>query len=537
MDSTSPGRWLSVVGLGEDGWDGLPPVARALVERAAWLIGGARHLSLVPPVAGQERCPWPSPLTDSFPALLARRGTPVCVLASGDPSWYGVAATLLRVVPAEETTVIPAPSAFSLAAARLGWPVQDTACLTVHGRPLELVIPHLQPNARLLILSWDGTTPAKLAALLRARGFGGSRLTALEAMGGPREARTAATADGWTVERVADLNTLAVACVADPGARSLPRAPGLPDDWFAHDGQITKREVRAVTLSALAPRRGERLWDVGAGSGSIGIEWMLADPANQAIAVEHREDRVARILSNAAAFGVPGLEVARGKAPELPVRPCRPRRGVHRRRGQQRGRARRLLGRVETGWAAGRQRGHAGKRGGAVRRPRPARRRAVADRGQPRGAGRRFPGLASADAGHAVAGGQAMIVAGLGCRRGCGWEEIAGLIATAFDEAALEPRARAAVLLAAPAMKREEPGIAKAARALGLTLAFVDEDAMVAAQPRATTRSATVLAAVGLASVAEAAALAAAGPGSRLLVPRRATPRATVAIAVSESRS
>lgn len=315
MDSTSPPRWLSVVGLGEDGWDGLTPTARALVERAGLLIGGARHLSLVPPVAGQERRPWPSPLTDAVPALLAERGRAVCVLASGDPSWYGVGATLSRVVPADETTVVPAPSAFSLAAARLGWPLQETACLTVHGRPLELVLPHLQPDARLLILSWDGTTPAKLAALLRQRGFGASRLTALEAMGGPRESRSAATAEDWTVERVADLNTLAVECVASVSARVLPRSPGLPDDWFEHDGQITKRESRAVTLSALAPRRGALLWDVGAGSGSIGIEWMLADPANRAVAVEHREDRVARILSNAAAFGVPGLVIARGKAP------------------------------------------------------------------------------------------------------------------------------------------------------------------------------------------------------------------------------
>ncbi|CAO3427662.1 precorrin-6y C5,15-methyltransferase (decarboxylating) subunit CbiE [Azospirillum doebereinerae] len=315
MDSTSPPRWLSVVGLGEDGWDGLSPAARAVVERAAFLIGGARHLSLVPAVAGQERAVWPSPLTDAFPSLLARRGQRVCVLASGDPSWYGIGATLSRIVPAAETMVLPAASAFSLAAARLGWPVQDSVCLTVHGRPLELVVPHLQPNARLLVLSWDGTTPAKLAALLRARGFGASRLTALEAMGGPREARTEATASEWTVERVADLNTVAVECVAAPGARILPRAPGLPDDWFEHDGQITKREIRAVTLSFLGPRRGETLWDVGAGSGSIGIEWMLADPANRAVAVEHREERVARILSNAAAFGVPGLEIARGKAP------------------------------------------------------------------------------------------------------------------------------------------------------------------------------------------------------------------------------
>ncbi|ALG74290.1 precorrin-6Y C5,15-methyltransferase [Azospirillum thiophilum] len=309
------GRWLTIVGIGEDGWDGLSPAARAAVEGASILLGGVRHLGLVAVVAGQERSAWPSPLADAIPGLLARRGQRVCVLASGDPSWYGVGATLARFVPAAETTVIPAASAFSLAAARLGWPVQDCRCLTIHGRPLELVIPHLQPNAKLLLLSWDGTSPAKLAALARARGFGASHLTVLEAMGGPRERRIDATADAWSEERVADLNTIALECVAAPGARILPLAPGLPDDWFEHDGQITKREVRAVTLSFLAPRRGDLLWDVGAGSGSIGIEWMLRDPANRAIAVEHHDERFARILANAAALGVPGLTLARGKAP------------------------------------------------------------------------------------------------------------------------------------------------------------------------------------------------------------------------------
>lgn len=315
MDSMGTGRWLTIVGIGEDGWDGLSPAGRAAVEHASILLGGSRHLGLVPVVAGQERSAWPSPLTDAIPGLLAQRGQRVCVLASGDPSWYGVGATLARFVPAAETTLIPAASAFNLAAARLGWPLQDCRCLTIHGRPLELVIPHLQPNAKLLLLSWDGTSPSRLAALARARGFGASRLTVLEAMGGPREGRIDATADGWTMERVADLNTIALECVAAPDARILPLAPGLPDDWFEHDGQITKREVRAVTLSFLAPRRGELLWDVGAGSGSIGIEWMLRDPANRAIAVEHHDERIARILANAAALGVPGLTLARGKAP------------------------------------------------------------------------------------------------------------------------------------------------------------------------------------------------------------------------------
>lgn len=309
-------RWLTIAGIGEDGWDGLSPVARAAITGASLVIGGARHLSLIPPQDGQERMAWPSPLSDAFPGLLARRGRDVCVLASGDPSWYGIGATLSRLVPAEETRVLPAPSSFSLAAARLGWPLQDAVCLTVHGRPLELVIPHLHPGVRLVVLSWDGTTPARLAALLSARGFGPSRLTVLEAMGGPRERVTAFTASEAPAEAVADLNTIAVEVAAEPGARVIPLAPGLPDDWFDHDGQITKREIRALTLSFLAPRRGGVLWDVGAGSGSVGIEWMLCDPSCRAIAVEGRGDRSDRIPANAAALGVPGLELVVGKAPD-----------------------------------------------------------------------------------------------------------------------------------------------------------------------------------------------------------------------------
>ncbi|TWB56641.1 precorrin-6y C5,15-methyltransferase (decarboxylating) subunit CbiE [Nitrospirillum viridazoti] len=308
--------WLTIVGIGEDGWGGLSPAARAAVTGSCLLVGGTRHLALVPETAGQERLAWPSPLSDAFPTLLARRGQAVTVLASGDPQWFGIGATLARLVPAAETRVLPAPGAFTLAASRLGWALQDVACLSLHGRPLEAVIPHLFPGARLLLLSWDGTTPAKLAALLRERGFGPSTLTVLEAMGGPRERLSAAPADAWPDGDIQDLNTIALTCAIAPSARVLSRSPGLPDDWFQHDGKITKREVRAVALSHLAPGRGEMLWDVGAGSGSIAIEWLLADPANHAVAVEDRADRMAAIRANALAFGVPNLAFREGAAPE-----------------------------------------------------------------------------------------------------------------------------------------------------------------------------------------------------------------------------
>jgi precorrin-6Y C5,15-methyltransferase (decarboxylating) len=311
----SGGRWLAVVGLGEDGINGLSPAARRLVAQAAFVVGGRRHLALVKPLAA-ETMVWPSSIEDSLDRIEAWRGKRTCVLASGDPFFFGVGTMLMRRFAPSEMMCLPAPSAFALAASRLGWSQQDCALLSLHGRPLEAIIPHLQPGARILALSWDGATPGKLAALLAARGMGRSIVTVCEAMGGSSERIGASEAQAFALDDVAALNTIALEVVAEAGARILPRAAGLPDDWFEHDGQITKRDIRAMTLSALAPRRGELLWDVGAASGSIGIEWMLADPANRAIAVEARADRAARIARNALVFGVPGLTVAKGEAPE-----------------------------------------------------------------------------------------------------------------------------------------------------------------------------------------------------------------------------
>jgi precorrin-6Y C5,15-methyltransferase (decarboxylating) len=308
-------RWLAVVGIGEDGIDGLSPAARRLVAQAAFVVGGKRHLALAGPLTA-ETLVWPSPIENALDAIEAHRGRRICVLASGDPFFFGVGAMLMRRFAADEMICVPAPSAFALAAARLGWNEQDCALLSLHGRPLEAIIPHLQPGARILALSWDDATPAKVAALLTARGMGRSRLTLCEAMGGESERIRQTQAETFALENVAALNTIALEVVADRGARVLPRAPGLPDDWFEHDGQITKREIRAITLSQLAPRRGEFLWDVGSGSGSVAIEWMLADPANCAVAIEARHDRAARIARNALSFGVPGLSVISGEAPQ-----------------------------------------------------------------------------------------------------------------------------------------------------------------------------------------------------------------------------
>jgi len=307
------GRWLSLIGLGED--RALSAAARALIDDATLIVGGARHLALMGPTKSRQM-QWPSPLTKAIDDIVARRGEPTVVLASGDPFFYGVGELIARHVACEEIFCLPSPSAFALAASRLCWSQQDCALLSLHGRAFERITPHLQPGRRLIALSWDGATPMRVAAHLSKLGFGDSRLHVLENLGGPHERIRTARAADFSLADIGALNTLAVELSASPGARAIPRTPGLPEDWFEHDGQITKRDIRAVTLAALAPRKGELLWDIGAGSGAIGIEWMLADPANHAIAIECDGARAARIARNALTLGVPGLDIVAARAPD-----------------------------------------------------------------------------------------------------------------------------------------------------------------------------------------------------------------------------
>jgi precorrin-6Y C5,15-methyltransferase (decarboxylating) len=315
-DSAASPRWLSIVGIGEDGIEGLTASARRLIGGAEIVFGGKRHLSLAGPLIRGAARPWPSPFAGAADEVFSHRGRQICVLASGDPFHYGVGAVLARRIDPREMIVVPAASAFSLAAARLGWSLPETVLLSVHGRTLDLVRPHLQPGARILALTSDGEDPRALARLLTEIGFGRSHLTVLEALGGSRECIRSCEAAEFPFGTVDALNIVAVEVQAAPDARILPRTSGLADDLFDHDGQITKREIRAMTLSSLAPRKGELLWDVGAGSGSIAIEWLLSDTSMRAIAIERREDRAARIRRNAAAFGVPGLQIVEAVAPE-----------------------------------------------------------------------------------------------------------------------------------------------------------------------------------------------------------------------------
>ncbi|WP_460368489.1 precorrin-6y C5,15-methyltransferase (decarboxylating) subunit CbiE [Pseudomonas sp. Tul1A2] len=306
--------WLTVVGIGEDGFKGLGKNARRALLGASRIVGGQRQLDLLPVCIRGERQLWPSPF--SLAPALELRGEAVCVLASGDPMFYGVGASLARQVPSDEMLILPAPSSCSLAAARLGWPLQEVVTLSLVARPLAALTAQLFSGVRLLLLSNDGQSPAAVAQLLRERGFGSSRLSVLEHLGGDAERRIDSTANAWDDAPIADLNVIAIECQADSDAPRLSRLAGLPDSAFQHDGQLTKRDVRAITLARLAPTPGELLWDVGAGSGSIGIEWMRAHPSCRALAIEADNGRQQLIEHNRDALGVPGLHLIRGKAPQ-----------------------------------------------------------------------------------------------------------------------------------------------------------------------------------------------------------------------------
>lgn len=306
--------WLHIVGIGEDGLDGLSAAARAIVTSAEVIVGGDRHHALSKDIAA-ERLAWPHPFDALINTLLSLKGKRVVVLATGDPLWYSVGARIGRAIPPGEIAYFPQISAFQLASVRMGWSMADLETLTVHGRPVETMIAFIQPDARLLILTTGSETPARIAAFLKTRGFGRSRISVLAAMGGPNEARFDGTAAEWSHE-VPEFNTMAVECIADPDAALMPRVPGLADDLFTSDGTMTKREVRAATLAKLMPMRGALLWDVGTGCGSVAIEWMRAARYARAVGIEPRADRRSMAASNAAALGTPRLELLDGEVPE-----------------------------------------------------------------------------------------------------------------------------------------------------------------------------------------------------------------------------
>ncbi|WUI02607.1 precorrin-6y C5,15-methyltransferase (decarboxylating) subunit CbiE [Spirillospora sp. NBC_00431] len=308
-------RVISVVGIGADGWDGLAETSREALRGADVLLGGPRQLGLVP--GGKaERVTWPSPLLPALPELIRRyEGRAVAVLASGDPMFYGIGSTLAELLGPARLRVLPHPSSVSLACARLGWPLERADVVSLVGRPAETLNALVAPGRRILVLGAGREAPAVVAALLAGRGFGPSRMTVLSDLGAACETVRDGVAVEWTEPAGSALNIVAVECVPGPDAAPLPRTSGLPDDVFEHDGQLTRSEVRAVTVSRLAPLPGELLWDVGAGAGSVAIEWARAHPSCAAVAVESRPERAERIGRNAGALGVPGVRVVTGRAP------------------------------------------------------------------------------------------------------------------------------------------------------------------------------------------------------------------------------
>ncbi|WP_030575665.1 bifunctional cobalt-precorrin-7 (C(5))-methyltransferase/cobalt-precorrin-6B (C(15))-methyltransferase [Streptomyces anulatus] len=307
---------VSVVGVGADGWPGLSAPAREALRDAQVLIGGVRQLDLLPPECAGVRVSWPSPLRPAVPRLLAEhRERRIAVLASGDPMFYGIGRALAEELGPEGLHVLPHPSSVSYACARLGWSLEDTEVVTLVGRPASRLAASLYEGRRLLVLSADASTPATVAALLTAHGFGPSRLRVLEQLGAEDEEHVDGIAQSWAHPPGDRLNVIAIECRASPEALRLGTVPGLPDEAYEHDGQLTKRHIRAATLGTLAPAPGELLWDVGGGSGSIAIEWLRAHPSCRAVSVERDPVRAERITRNAQLLGVPALKVVTGPAP------------------------------------------------------------------------------------------------------------------------------------------------------------------------------------------------------------------------------
>ncbi|CTQ54726.1 Precorrin-6Y C(5,15)-methyltransferase [decarboxylating] [Roseibium album] len=307
---TSP--WLTLIGIGEDGV--LAPGGREAVAHADIVFGGKRHLELACETGAQKRA-WPSPFSSVFEELKGLSDQKVAVLATGDPMWFGIGSSLLRHFAPEDMTILPSLSAFQLAASRMGWALQDAECLSVHGRSVNLLRTALYPGARLLLLTSNATTPSDVADLLADEGYGKTCMTVLEHIGGDKEKRVSGTAENWT-HTVADFHTLALEIVAEPGTRFRPRTPGLADDAFRHDGKMTKQDIRAVTLAELKPHPGAVLWDVGAGCGSVAIEWLRSANRTRAIGLEPHAARRQLAAENAMALGVPHLELIDATAPD-----------------------------------------------------------------------------------------------------------------------------------------------------------------------------------------------------------------------------
>jgi len=317
--------WLTILGIGADGTDSLTPAARARVDTAEIIITAKRTAEFFKDHPAQVHT-WPVPFDPMFWQLEKWKGKKIVILATGDPLWHGVGSIIARKLKPQEYEVIPSPSAFSLAAGRLGWPMSSVETLTLHGRsrPSSLIIPFIQPGVRLLSLTGGAHTIYEVAKHLLDKGFSNSTMHVLEDMGEPTERLITFVANDIPETTFSEFNTLGIECIANETAMPLPRSPGLPDGVYKHDGQLTKQHVRAATLCALAPTPGKLLWDVGAGCGSIAIEWMRTHLSNQSIAFESNKNRIELITHNAENLGTPYLKTIAGSAPETLVDQPRP---------------------------------------------------------------------------------------------------------------------------------------------------------------------------------------------------------------------
>lgn len=322
-DCLIPSRFVDsvwVVGIGADGWTGLDADRRRVIEDADVLLGGKRHLAMVPASVSADRVVWPSPLRTQLPQFLAgHHGRRVVAMASGDPFFFGIGNTLAELLGPERIHALPAVSSKTLACARMRWAAESTEVISLVGRSPSRLLRILAPDHRVLVLSEDATTPRTVAQLLTDAGYGASELTVLSDLGSPEESRLDGHAHSWHTCNLSALNVIAIRCRSDhtPAPAHSVRATGLPDDVFAHDGQLTKRDVRASALARLAPLPGQLLWDIGAGAGSVGIEWMRTDRRCRAIAVEAHPERAERASTNAVSLGAAELEVVIGRAPDV----------------------------------------------------------------------------------------------------------------------------------------------------------------------------------------------------------------------------
>ncbi len=533
--------WLCVVGIGEDGLAGLAPGARLALDEAGLVVGGARHLELAG-IVPIRALVWPQPLEGAFPQIAARRGTPVCVLASGDPLFYGVGSTLLRSFAREEMHFLPGLSSFSLAAARLGWPIQDTTLLSLHGRSLERLIPALQPGTRILALSWDQTTPRRVADLLVQHGFSDTLMTVCECINGPRERIRTGVAQTFQMDAIDPLNLVALDIPRSSQGRALPLAAGLDDALFEHDGQITRSDMRAVTVGALRPHPGQLLWDIGAGSGSISIEWMLRHPSLRAIAVESNATRVARIKRNADALGVPDLDIINGTAPEALAALAAPDAifiggGAH------------APGMIETVWERLKPGGRLvinavtletqallaraqAEHGGELVQVQLARAEPV---GRYHGWRVAMPvvqwRITKPLVQHMQMHQQPQWALGLGYQNGVQVEMIMAAIRATLALPEAAPSRGQTVRLFTLASKAQDVALLEAARQLDLRLEGLDAAELRRFAAGVRHHSPRIEALYGVGSVAEAAALAGAGQGSRLVVPRHTHGGVTSALA------